>query len=439
LTISAVVDVASREVSATGSIPQKPLSVLFINDTSRNGGPGRTILYILKFLDPNQITRTVLLPRAGIVSQRLDGVSERLIFEPDFVENVFEPIARPMQREDFSAAWYLKGARAAGNVARAARGLLRLVRRVRREKYDLVFCNGTSANFVGGVIAGLTDTPVMWHVLSPSPAPATRRLHAFLASRENVRAIVCVSRATATQFAHCKDKVVALRTALDIDEFDANAVSPVLRKEFGLAPDTVIFGSHGRILPRKGYIELIQAARIVFDRLGHEKRGRCRFVVLGDTPEDIHPDHLQECRALVRQLGLEDVVHFVGFRPDVRPYVSDFDVAVVPSIYEDPMPRAVMEAMAMSKPVVAFGMGGISEMITDGLDGRLLCGAPPDIEGLALACLAYLSDGAMRARHGAAARERVEQDFNARKNTRQLMAEMLRVAKPRTNGGAGEV
>jgi glycosyltransferase involved in cell wall biosynthesis len=128
-------------------------------------------------------------------------------------------------------------------------------------------------------------------------------------------------------------------------------------------------------------------------------------------------------------MKLEDVVHFVGFRADVRSYVSDFDVAVVPSVYEDPMPRAVMEAMAMSKPVVAFAMGGISEMITDRVEGRLLRGAPPDIEGLASACLSYLSDGAIRARHGAAARARVERDFNASKNTRFLMEEMLRVAR----------
>ncbi|MDH8190382.1 glycosyltransferase, partial [Klebsiella pneumoniae] len=74
----------------------------------------------------------------------------------------------------------------------------------------------------------------------------------------------------------------------------------------------------------------------------------------GDTPEDMRPDHLEECRALVGELGLTEWVIFAGFRPDVRAYIADFDVAVVPSVYEDPLPRAVMEAMAMSKPVIAF-------------------------------------------------------------------------------------
>jgi len=428
LTISAAVDAQSREVPVTAAAQ---LNALFINDTSRNGGPGRTILYVLKFLDPHRIKRTVLLPRHGIVSDRLleNGVSERLILEPDFVENIIEPFSRAIEREDFSAPLYLKGIRALGNVGRATRGMVRLFRLVRREKYDLVFCNGSSANLVGGVVAAVANCPVIWHVLYPEVGRGFRTAHAFLARHPNVRSIVCVSRATQTQFAHCPQKIRTLRTGLDIEEFDAGATTPVLRKELGLASDVVVFGSHGRILPRKGYVELVRAARVVFDRLGQARRERCRFVVLGDTPADLHPDHLQECRALVRQMKLEDVVHFVGFRADVRSYVSDFDVAVVPSVYEDPMPRAVMEAMAMSKPVVAFAMGGISEMITDGVEGRLLRGAPPDVDGLASACLAYLSDAAMRARHGAAARERVERDFNARKNTRLLMEEMLRVVR----------
>ena len=431
LTISAVFDAGRCEPSTVRSTVRKPLSVLFINDTSRNGGPGRTILYVLKFLDPEKVARTVLLPRAGIVSERLleNGACERLILEPDFVENIIEPFSRAMERGDFSAPLHLKGIRAVGNIARAVRGMARLVRRLRREKYDLVFCNGSSANLVGGVIASLTNCPVIWHVLYPAVGKAFRPAHAYLAKNRNVRSIVCVSRATQTQFAHCPETIRAVRTGLDIDEFDSAGTSPVLRDELGLGGDVVVFGSHGRILPRKGYVELIHAARIVFDRLGRDGRERCRFVVLGDTPSDLQPDHLEQCRDLARQMKLEDVVHFVGFRPDVRAYVSGFDVALVPSVYEDPMPRAVMEAMAMSKPVVAFAMGGITEMITEGVEGRLLCGAPPDVEGLASACLDYFSDTAMRTRHGAAARERVERDFNARKNTQLLMEEMLRAAK----------
>ena len=161
--------------------------------------------------------------------------------------------------------------------------------------------------------------------------------------------------------------------------------------------------------------------------LTDEQRARCRFVIFGDTPEDMRPDHLGECRALVREFGLAEWVIFAGFRPDVRAYVADFDVAVVPSVYEDPLPRAVMEAMAMSKPVIAFRMGGIGEMIDDSVEGQLVTGAPPDIKGLADACLAYFDDENLRRRQGDAARRRIEKDFNAVNHGAVLQAEMERV------------
>lgn len=407
----------------------KRLRVLFINDTSRNGGPGRTILDILKFLDPACVHRTVLIPREDIVSRRLvdSRAAESLFFEPDLIENIYEPFSRAIERKDFDAPLPLKMLRAAGNVVRGTAGFIRLLRRVRKERFDLVFCNGTSANFVGGAIAAFTGVPAIWHVLYPSVSPVVRPLHRRLAAGKNVRSIICVSRPTSLQFAHCSEKVRTIHDALDIDEFDARAAEPVLRRELGLDCRTVIFGSHGRILPRKGFIELIRAARIVVDRLSPEDRARCRFIVLGDTPQDMRPDHLEECRSLVRELSLTDQVQFIGFRSDVRPYVADFDVSVVPSVYEDPLPRAVMESMAMSKPVVAFAMGGIGEMIDDGVEGRLARGQPPDIEALADACLSYFFDPEIWRRRGTAARKRIERDFDARKHARGLQDEMFRI------------
>jgi glycosyltransferase involved in cell wall biosynthesis len=407
-----------------------PVRALFINDTSRNGGPGRTILDILKFLDRSSIHRTVLVPREGIVSRSLldAKVVENLILAPNFVENIFEPFSRPIERRDFDAPFALKLVRALGNVVRAAIGIVKLVGRVRRERFDVVFCNGTAANLVGGAIAAVTRMPVIWHVFYPSVAPAIRPVHSRLSRLANVRSIICVSNTTARQFAHCRSKIHVVHDALDTEEF-APVVTPALRKELGIDGRSVIFGSHGRVLRRKGFIELIQAARLVFDRLIGEEQSRCRFVVLGDTPQDMRLDHLEECRELVRKLDLAQHVQFVGFRADVRSWLSDFDVAVVPSVYEDPLPRAVLESMAMSKPVIAFDVGGIGEMIDDRVEGRLVRGTPPDIEGIAAACLDYFSNAEMRLQHGRAARLRVERDFDARTHARILQDELIRAAE----------
>ena len=419
-------DEAARQSGGAGN----RLRVLFISDTSRNGGPGRTLLDILKFLDRDRIYRSVLLPREEIVSRNLReaNAAEKIFFEPGLIENIFQPLTRAMERRDFEAFAAVKFFRACANVLRAAAMLLRLPRHIRRENVDVIFCNGTFANFVGGMVALTAPVPVIWHVLYSSVAAPARALHQGLARAKRVRAIICVSQATARQFPSHPEKLRLIHDATDIAEADAWLARPVLRKEFGLGDHTVIFGAHGRILRRKGFIELVRAARIMLDGFTQEERARCRFFVFGDTPQDMRPDHLQECRALARDLGLADHVLFPGFRAEVRPYVADFDVTLAPSIYEDPLPLSVMEAMAMRKPVAAFAMGGIGEMISDGVEGRLVSGAPPDIEGLARACLDYFRDPELRLRHGAAARLRAERDFDARKHARRIEEELFRVA-----------
>ena len=414
----------------TAPATSRRLKVLFINDTSRNGGPGRTILYITKFLDPAKIERTVMIPRDGIVARRLieNSAAETVFFEPGLIEHPFEPLSRNIERQDFDAPLPLKAARVIGNIGRAITGFARLVRRVKREKYDVIFCNGTSAGFLGGALAAATKTPTIWHVLYPSVAKPIRRLHQRLAAGKYVPLIICVSKPCEPQFDHVRDKVKPIQTALDIVEFDGAGVAPALRSELGISPDVVIFGSHGRIVRHKGFVELVRAAKIVHDRLSEDERRRCRFIVLGDTPQDMSPDHREECITLAKELGIDGFIQFIGFRADPRAYVADFDVAVVPSVYEDPLPRAVMESMAMGKPIAAFAMGGIAEMCANGEEGRLVSGKPADVEGLAQACLDYFHSAEMRQAHGAAARARIERDFDSRKHALKLQAEMFRIA-----------
>ena len=72
--------------------------MLFLNDTARNGGPGRSLYTILKYLDPSEVYRAVVVPRPGVVSDLLADVSETVMFLPDFVENPIEPLRRAMAR-----------------------------------------------------------------------------------------------------------------------------------------------------------------------------------------------------------------------------------------------------------------------------------------------------------------------------------------------------
>jgi glycosyltransferase involved in cell wall biosynthesis len=168
---------------------------------------------------------------------------------------------------------------------------------------------------------------------------------------------------------------------------------------------------------------MIRAARELIDRCAPEERHRPYFVVLGDTPADLPGDHLAECRALVTELGLDGRFLFPGFTEDVRPWLQDFDVVVLPSVYPDPLPRTVIEGMAYERPVVAFDVGGVGEMVRDGATGTLLS-PDPSTAVFADAMLAYLRDPARLTREGAAARQAVIDGFGGRAHGRAIQSQI---------------
>ena len=392
----------------------KTLRVLFINDTSRDGGPGRSLHVLLRHLDHRRVHRTVLLPRPGPVADllRSDGAADEIVFEDAWIENILAPLSRPMERADHQAPLATRAVRAAGNALKGARLLHRLAARARG--YDLVYGNGTAANFLAACAAARARVPVLWHVRYTGVPYVAAALHRALARSATVRRIVCVSRPSAALFPGIEGKVEVVPNALNLDAFTPGATVPRLREELGWSPDTVIFASAGRILRRKGYDEMIRAARFMLNELSMEERQRCGFAIIGDTPPDFADDHRAACVALAERLGIGDRVRFLGFRSDVRPYIGDADVVVVPSVYADPLPRAVIEGMALGKPIVAFGVGGISEMLDDGVEGAVVRGTPPDVEGLAAAMLRCFREPKRRREQGAAARARALRDFDGR-------------------------
>src|SRR5215468_4131572 len=224
-----------------------PVRVLFVNDTVRNGGPPRSLLSILRHLDPARVHRAVVLPRPGMLADELraTGAVDELILEPGLVENPIAPLGRPMERRDFEAPFPLRGARLVGNLGLAAIGLASLVGRTVAGGYDVLYANGTTACFATGVIGALTRVPALWHVRYCEVPDRVVGLHERLAASRAVVRIVCVSTAAAAQFGGVAPKVRVIHNGVRVDDF---TVAPVLRRTLELRADAVVFGAHGRIL-----------------------------------------------------------------------------------------------------------------------------------------------------------------------------------------------
>jgi glycosyltransferase involved in cell wall biosynthesis len=164
-------------------------------------------------------------------------------------------------------------------------------------------------------------------------------------------------------------------------------------------PEVVTFGFAARLEHLKGPLRLLDAFRIA-----HETQPGIALKIAGDGSQ--RREFVERCR----KLGLEDKCQLVGVYKTLKQraeFMSSFDVFVLPSLTEG-TPNVIIEAMAHSKPIIAYAVGGVPDLVTEDV-GILV---PPDnTEALAAAIARMAADVDLRRRMGAAARLKYEQVF----------------------------
>ncbi len=394
--------------------------ILFLNHSVRHGGPGKSLYYLLKHIDRTSFDPFVLVPRHDVFTTYMEeiGLGDRVIVDGRFPENIMRTVGAPAGGNDGGGVVRTSVARKVFSVALNVLALAWFVASMpwflHRRRIDLIYCNGTLAKIVGSVIGAVSGRSVVWHVRNIQRTRVLRTVMATLARLGAVRRIVCVSHATASQFGHVARKVRVVHNGVDLAEFDPSSASGVLRSRHGIPEDAFVVGSTGRIVPRKGFDILIDAA----SRLAPLHRRRMRFVVVGETPPYFRVDHLARLRSQVAERGLDDMFVFTGYAADVRPYLKDFDLFVITSNYPDPFPRSVIEAMAFGLPVVGFRQGGIAEAVVDGETGVLL--EPHEAHRLAEVIERLAASQELRRRMGKRGRERVERLYEASITARKV-------------------
>lgn len=190
-----------------------------------------------------------------------------------------------------------------------------------------------------------------------------------------------------------------IRNGIDLERFNPFVSGATFRVELGLASTNQLIGTICRLTPEKGIDVFLQAAAIVAAR-----HPGARFCVVGDGPEEV------PLKRLARTLGLDKVVTFTGRRTDIPGILAALDVFVLASRSEG-LPLALIEAMAMLRPVVATAVGGCPEVVQDGVSGRLV--APGDVAGLSRAIVGLLEREEVRRSLGREARRKIELEFSA--------------------------
>jgi glycosyltransferase involved in cell wall biosynthesis len=318
-----------------------------------------------------------------------------------------EPIVATLRE-----GWLTERARAAGHpvwVDPQSRGLdprwmLRLARRLRRERVAVLHAHEFAMSTFGGVAARAAGVRVVatlhgreWLARRALRARAYRVLRfagvQLVAVSSDLADFLARAAGLAREEVEVVENGIAIPPLRAADELATLRVGA--RRELALADDAPLLLAVGNLYPVKDHASAVRALVAL---------PGVHLAIAGRGAEQA------ALESLARELGVAGRLHLLGLRDDVARWLAAADLVVHPSRREE-LPLAVLEAMAAERAVVATRVGGIPDAVVDGETGALV--APGDPHALAEAVRALLGDAERRRTLGRAGRRRLEARFGA--------------------------
>jgi glycosyltransferase involved in cell wall biosynthesis len=358
----------------------RPRVVTLIDRLGTRGGAERLALQLASRLDPSEFDSTLCVSRWS-PAEAADPSSKLALAELEERGTRFLPLGRTRKVDVW--VW--------GTLAA----------HLRRERVDVLHAHKFGSNVWGTLIGRAARVPVVIaheHTWSFEGRPERKFLDRELIAR-GTDAFIAVSQ---------EDR----RKMIEIERIDPDDVRFVpngipkppppsghdVRAELGIAPGDPIVTTVGFLRPQKAFHVLVEAIALL-----RERHPGVRALIAGEGPER------ERLEQLVAQLGVGENVRLLGRRLDVPDLLAVSDVCVCCSDFEG-SPLSVMEYMAAGRPVVATAVGGLPDLIDDGVHGRLV--APGDPRALAGAIGALLDDPQTAHAMGARGAERQAREFD---------------------------
>jgi len=290
------------------------------------------------------------------------------------------------------------------------KSLARLVFLLRREHFDVLHVHTPIAALLGRIAARFTGVPMVIYTahgfyfhddMPPLPKALYTALEwlgghmtdvLFTQSEEDARTAVAKGFLPA-------DRVLAIGNGVDVASFDPTRANnrALTRSALGIPQDAVAIGMIGRMVAEKGFSEFLDAAETVV-----AQGFPVYFLAIGERlPSDHAPGIDGRITAAKARLGEQLVL--TGLRSDIPDLLAAMDIFTLPS-YREGMPRTIIEAMLMAKPVVATDIRGSREEVVAGETGILV--PVRDAGALSQAFITLARDRTMRQRMGEAGRMR---------------------------------
>jgi glycosyltransferase involved in cell wall biosynthesis len=270
--------------------------------------------------------------------------------------------------------------------------LLKLVRLIRKNRYLIVHTHTAKAGFLGRIAAKLSGTPIIVHTLhgttfhdlnNPIVKKIYIALERFVAYFTDK--FIAVGDDLKKKYLDQKigsfEQYTTIHSGFEIAAFiEAGRLSDTARRQeldkIGISEDTIVIGTVSRLEPRKGHVYLFHSAQKIVDQSPNVK-----FLIAG---EGYYRNKLEQ---QVEQFKLSDSIKFLGYRSDIAKIISIFDVFLLTSLWEG-LPRVLVQAALLGKPVVTFDVEGAREVVKHGVNGFIV--PLRDTESLAQKLLVFV-------------------------------------------------
>ena len=302
----------------------------------------------------------------------------------------------------------------------------------RKTRPDLVHTHSGKAGLLGRLAAARAGVPLIVHTIhGPSFGNFQNPLANLLFRAAERRAgsvtthFVTVAEAMTEQYLAAgigrREQYTKIFSGFNLGPYLSATNDPQLRAQLGIAADDLVIGKIARLFKLKGHYDLLAVAPAIVRR-----HPRVKFLLVGDGAW--RPKFENQARAL----GLEKHIVFAGLVPpeEVPRYIGIMDLLAHLSLREG-LPRALPQALAGGKPVIAYDCDGAREVCLDEKTGFLL--RPGDLAGLTEKMSRLIGEPALRERFGQAGREFVRENFSAGRMVGQLAALYLKLATDRLN------
>ena len=300
--------------------------------------------------------------------------------------------------------------------------LRRLQKLIREGRFGLIHADLPVTGILARLMGRRFGIPVIYteHNLQERYHPLTRRANALTFGWNDC--VLAVSEEVAASINRSglarKSNVRTLLNGVPVEQVRAEAGNANgLREEFGIPKNNLVVGTVAVFRRQKRLQDWLK----VVSRITQQQKN-VTFLLVGHGPEEAM------LRSKIRELRIEDRIVMPGFRPDGRRVMALMDVFLMTSEFEG-LPMALLEAMALRKPVVATAVGGIPEVVKNGDEGFLTHVSA--VDELARCITKLLSDPQLRQRMGERGAAKVEEKFHIKHRVKFIEALYLEVLAER--------